>query len=86
LITNHWASEMRGSSTLQTSVADEEILTGNPRLCNLTIIGDTPFILKINGSTNGIYVRANQNLLIPVCNSLKITTNGVTFNWVAQLA
>lgn len=86
MMTGYMGSTFNGSPTLATSVANAEILTGNPRVYNLTLITDQPCTIKINGSADPIYIRASQTVLIPLCNSLKIVEGSITYNWIAVMA
>ena len=75
---------VRGSATLSTSVANAEILTGTPIMVNFTLTTDQPCTIKFNGQ-DAVFVRANQTVLIPRCNSVKIVEAGITYNWIAIL-
>lgn len=81
MITGYMGTKFEGSSTLETSVANEEILNANTTYANLTFIVDTACTIKINGG-DAIYIRASQTILIPVCSSLKIVESGIKFSWL----
>lgn len=83
MFTNYSGTVIKGSPSLQTSVANAEIVSASIR--NFAFMNDQACTVIINGGDN-IYLRAEQGLFIPVCNSFKITTNGITFNWVGVLA
>ena len=63
LITNNLSSHMLGAPSLQTSVANAEILSGNPSVTNFTFAPDQPCTVKINGDDTAIYVKASQKIL-----------------------
>ena len=81
MITGYRGTGVIGTAILTTSVANAEIIPTNTRVTNFTIIADQAFVANINGGSN-IYIRANQTTLIPICTSFKITTNGITYNWI----
>lgn len=83
MITNNMGTIILGSPALETSVANQEILTGNPRVLNLSILNDQDCVMIFNNG-DGVFIRAGQGKLVDVCSSIKITTNGVTFNWTGQ--
>lgn len=84
MITNNMSTKFVGAPSLQTSVANAEIIPTGAMLINVTIQTDQNCVMLINGSASGIYVRANQILTIDKCSSLKITTAGITYNWVGK--
>jgi len=83
LITDNFGSIMLGSANLQISMAGVEILTGNPRVLNFSIIADNDYHITINGGTP-IFIRGSQILLVPVVNSVSIVEAGITYNWNGQ--
>lgn len=80
---NTTSGNVYGSSALQTSQAGVEVLPSGIRIANLSVICDTATTISFNGGTP-IYVRANQNILIDVCTSMKFVSSGVTFTWMGQ--
>lgn len=86
MIDNYKGGKFVGSAILSTSVANAEIVPNDLRLVNMTLQTDQNCVLLINGSTDGIYLRASQLLVLDICNSLKITTDGIQYNWIAREA
>lgn len=80
IITNYYGTVVKGSSELETSIAEQEILPNGLRFANFEITNDQICTISINGG-DYIYLRANQGLSIPVCNSCKIKENDITYNW-----
>ena len=83
MITNYRGTIIKGSSELQTSVAEEDILNGT-KFVNFELINDQTCTISINNGEY-IYIRANQGISIPVCNSCKIKENNITFNWIGTV-
>jgi hypothetical protein len=81
MITNYKGTSILGSSALQTSVANQEIIPANKSLVNFELVNDQICTISINGGT-AIYIRANQGILIDVIKSCKIVEAGITFNWI----
>ncbi|MFK3936673.1 hypothetical protein ACI2JA_04045 [Alkalihalobacillus sp. NPDC078783] len=81
-----------GSESLQTSVANQEILPPSPsnwtyrrRFNKLSLMNDQDCTLVINNQ-KGIFLREGQGFNVeqsdtPV-SSLKIVEDGITFNWI----
>lgn len=83
-----------GSSNLQTSVANEEIIPSPPQgqyrynCYTFSFMNDQACSVVINNSSS-IYLRANQGFNMdendaPII-SFKIVENGITFNWIAAI-
>lgn len=81
MITNRYDGVVLGSSALQTSVANAEIIPTGKTIINFKLMNDQVCTISINGQT-AVYVRANQGIEIPVVTSCKIVENGITFNWI----
>lgn len=81
MITNRYDGTVVGSSSLQTSVAEEEIIPTNARIINFELLNDQICTISINGQTP-VYIRANQGISIPSVSSCKIMENNITFNWI----
>jgi hypothetical protein len=81
MITNRYDGVVLGSSALQTSVANAEIIPTGKTIINFKLMNDQVCTISINGAT-AVYVRANQGMEIPVVTSCKIVENNITFNWI----
>ena len=81
MITNYYGTKVLGSTALQTSTADLEILPANTALINFELMNDQLCTIAVNGGTP-IYLRALQGIHIDVANSIKIHEAGITFNWI----
>lgn len=79
-----YGSKMVGSTSLQTSVAEQEILSSP--VVSFSLMNDQDCNISINGS-DYIFIRANYGINISyedfIVNSVKIQQNGITFNWIA---
>ena len=75
--------KLLGSAALQTSTADEEILSNN--YFNFQMINDQDCHVSINGSEY-IFIRANQGITVDTIHSLKIEEDDITFNWIGVRA
>lgn len=82
MINNYYGTVIKGSPSLQTSVANQEIVPTGVTLYNFNLMNDQICNISINGS-DYIYVRANQGIIIDKITSCKIQQNGVTFNWIS---
>lgn len=80
-INNYLGTAILGSPSLQTSVANQEIIPANTKLVNFNLSNDQACTISINGGT-AVYFRANQGISVDVINSCKIIENGITFNWI----
>jgi hypothetical protein len=81
MIVNRYDQVVLGSSALQTSVADEEIIPTGKTIINFELVNDQICTIKINGGA-AIYVRANQGINIPIVKSCKIVEDNKTFSWI----
>lgn len=81
MIVNYYGTSVKGSSALQTSIAEQEILPVGLRFANFELMNDQICSITINGG-DYIYLRANQGISIPVCYSCKILQNNITLNWI----
>lgn len=81
---NYRGTNIKGSPTLLTSVANAEIITEGTVL-NFSFMNTDDCVVIVNSGGN-IFLRAEQGLFIDVVNSFKVVTAGVAFNWVATLA
>ena len=88
-----------GSSALQTSQANEEVVPLPPvgwvnvtyKFCKFSFINDQDCHVKINGDTNQIYLRAGQGFEINrsdkkdfLISSFIVVEAGITYNYVGQ--
>lgn len=83
MITNYKGTVLLGSSDLQTSVANEEIIDANTRVINFQLQNNTECHISINGCSPK-YFRANQGITFPIVSSCKIIEDGIVFNWTGQ--
>lgn len=83
MIVNEYSTIILGSSDLETSVAEEEIVPSSKRLVNFQLINDQNCHISLNGG-GYIFVRANQGINIPVVYSCKIQEDNITYNWIGQ--
>jgi len=81
MITNRYDGTVIGSSSLETSVANAEIIPTNARIINFELLNDQVCTISINDQTP-VYIRANQGVTLAVVNSCKIIQAGITFNWI----
>ena len=86
MITNHYGTKVLGSTVIQTSVADQEIIPTSATpdkivLVNFELMNDQLCTIAVNGGTP-IYLRALQGIHVDVANSIKIHEAGITFNWI----
>ena len=78
---SYYGGFFEGSSDLQTSVANTEILTSAVRYTDFQFLNDLACHVLINNG-NPIYLRANQGFTASVINSLKVVESGISFNWI----
>ena len=81
--TNYKGTILRGTPNLATSIANQELIADG-RVLNMAFQNTQGCVVVVNNGDQ-IYLRENQGLFVAVCNSFKITTSGVNFNWVAVL-
>ena len=79
--TNYQGSISKGSSALQTSTANTEIIPTGLVILNFALMNDQNCNVIINGG-DSIFIRASQGIFIDKVSSCKITTSAVTFNWI----
>lgn len=74
-----------GSSTLQTSTAEMELIPKNTTLYRLTFMNDQSCQISINDS-DWLFIRGGQGFsTVPADDniySFKIKQAGITFNWI----
>ena len=81
MITNYRGGRVVGSSALQTSVAEQEIIPSDvTRVINFELITDQSCTVSFNGE-DAIFIRENTRITIPVVNSCKIIEGSKTFSW-----
>jgi len=81
MITNRYDGTVIGSPSLQTSVAEVEIIPAKARIINFELLNDQVCTISINNQTP-VYIRANQGISISVVDSCKIMENNITYNWI----
>lgn len=81
MITNRYDGTLVGSPSLETSVANAEIVPTGKKIINFELYNDQACTISVNGQS-AIYVRAAQGISIPVVNSCKIIQNSITYNWI----
>jgi hypothetical protein len=81
------ASYFDGSSSLQTSVANAEIIPVGVSFYFFQFSNDQDCTIKINDS-NPIFIRANQGLVSTfhdrMVYSFKIVESGIKYNWIGS--
>jgi len=70
-----------GSSSLQTSVAEQEICEENTRYINFDIVNNEDCHISFNGG-DYIFFKASQGCRLEVVNSCKIQEDDITFNFI----
>jgi hypothetical protein len=83
MINNYRGKVFDGSSDLQTSVADQEIIPNGNTYVNFSLQNDQNCHIIIN-SGDSIFIRASQGIFVDVISSCKIVEDNITFNWFAQ--
>lgn len=77
-------SGMKGSSELQTSVAEQEILPSGTNFLSINFLNDAACTVSLNGG-DYVYFKANQGFKTSmedfIIHSMKIKENGITFVW-----
>ena len=81
MITNRYDGTVIGSPSLETSVANAEIIPTNARIINFELLNDQVCTISIDNQTP-VYVRAGKGVSINVVNSCKIIEAGITFSWI----
>lgn len=80
LIKTGFCPQIIGSSDLQTSVANTEIIPTGKTINEFSLTIDANCHIIFNGGS-AIYYRANTTLQYDSVFSVKIVENGITFNW-----
>jgi len=84
MLINYYGTQIHGSSELQTSISNEEIIPSGSRYTDFSLYNDQDCHISINGG-NYIFLRASQGLELYVVSSLKIQEDNINFNWLATL-
>lgn len=81
MINGYYGTIIDGSTSIQSSISEEEIIPNNNRYFNFSLQNDQDCNISLNGG-DYIYIRAGQGLFADVVFSCKIQQLGITFNWV----
>lgn len=79
MILNQNGTVVRGSSDIQTSSAETEIL--DRKYIGFELYNDQACHISINGG-DYIYVRISQGISVDIAWSIKIKEADITFNWI----
>lgn len=85
MITNYYGTIVVGSSELETSVANQEIVPNGKKLYNFELFNDQSCTMSINNGAP-IFIRANQGIKVAVLNSCKINESSITYNWIGVIS
>jgi len=80
---NYKGTVVFGSTSLQTSVAEQEICSPQTSYIDFCILNDQDCHMSFNGG-DYIFVRASQGVQLNVVNSCKIQESGITYNFIGM--
>lgn len=80
MITNYTGTSVLGSASLETSVANVQIIPQGKVARNFSLFNNGDATVEINGKL--LFIRDLQGVFFPTVYSFKFITPNITYNWV----
>ena len=82
MVTNYLGTRPMGSESLETSVANVQIIPEGKVALNFACYNNGDCLLEINGKL--LFILDKQGVFFPVVSSFKFITPNITYNWIGS--